>query len=202
MDYSAFLEKLNEDWLLKRASLDKEEIAFIGGKDSFRGRLRGFMTRVYYQRSKLIQTSEVFYAYVFQSWTNDVEEKNDSYPTWLLFSPSKEVNQNPAVLKEISAKLASFKEENPKTKEDKELHDYLKEYLSDVSFYALPESLSLGHFVYLSIVDVPLLRVPNFHLGLNLILASPSVSKEVLYLPAKEWPEEYRQAYEHGGLMI
>jgi hypothetical protein len=202
MDYPAFLEKLNADWLLKRAAFDKSEIAFLSGKDSFRGRLRGFMTRAYYQRTRLIETSEVFYAYVFQSWTNDIEEKGDSYPTWLLFSPEREVNQNPLILKDISAKLFSFKEKAPRDKTEKELQGYLKDYLSDVSFYPLPDVCSLGHFVYLSIVDVPLLRVPNFHLGLNLILASPSVSKEVLYLPKKEWPEEYRKAYDQGGLLI
>src|SRR5574344_1050994 len=202
MDYPAFFEKVNSDWLLRRASLDKSEIAYIAGKDSFRGRLRGFLTHAYYQRTQLIQSSEIYWAYVFQSWTNDVDQKGDSYPTWLLFSPDTEVNQNPAIFKEISAKLTSLKEGKALTKEEKDLQKYLREYLSDVSYFELPQSYSLGHFVYLSIVDVPLLRVPNFHLGLNLILANPAASKEVLYLPKKEWPEDYLKAYEHGEVLI
>jgi hypothetical protein len=202
MDYSAFFEKANSDWLLKRAALDKEEIAFVAGKDSFRGRLRGFLTHAYYQRTSLIKTSEIYLAYVFQSWTNDVEQKGDSYPTWLLFSPEKEMNQNPILFKEISAKLLSLKESKEISKDEKELQKYLQEYLSDVSYFELPHSCSLNHFVYLSIVDVPLLRVPNFHLGLNLILANPSVSKEVLYLPEKEWPEDFLKAYSQGETLI
>lgn len=202
MDYAETLTKLNQDWLIRRASLDKSELAYLSNKDTFQGRRVGFLTRAYYQRSKLIRSSEIYYAFVFKSWSNDVSERGTYYPTWLLFSPSKEINENPAILKDICAKVQSIRDLKPASKEEKELKKNIEEPLSDVSYFPIPEALSDGRFAYLSIVYLPLHHVPFFRLGVNLILASPSVSHEVLYLPEKYWPEDYRKAYKEGKLVL
>ena len=202
MDFAQFYHNLNDAWALNRVSLDKSEVAYLANKDTFQGRKIGFMTRSYYQREKLIRSSEIYFAYVFQSWSNDVNEKGYSYPTWLLFSPSREVNENPAVFKEIAAKVQSIRSTKPVKKDEKELKKYVEGYLSDISYFPLPESYSCGHFVYLSIVYLPLQRVPSFRLGVNLILANPTASKEVLYLPESYWSEGYRKAYQAGEFVL
>jgi hypothetical protein len=195
MDYASLYQKMNADWLLKRASLTKQEIRHLANKDSFKGGRIGFMSRAYYQREKLIQNSEIFTALVFQDYAVEVEERSETFPTWLLFSPSKEINENPAILKEILAKVASIKEVEVTDKTEKKFKNYLNEPLSDVSYFEIPPAYSLGKLVYLSIVYLPLHLVPSYHLGLNLILAAPSISKEVLYFPEECWAKDYSEAY-------
>ena len=194
------IKNLNTSWLLKRASLDKTELSYLANKDTFNGIRLGFMTRAYYQREKMIRGSDIYYAYVFQSWNNAVGNPQSSYPTWLLFSPDTPVNENPDILKEISAKLTSIKTTEVVDKTEKELKKIIVEPLSDASCFLLPPSYSLGHYVFLSIIDCPGSRVSSFQLGLNLILANLSVSKEVRYLPERYWPDEFKQAYQQGLL--
>lgn len=202
MDYSKLIHDMNETWSLKRVSFDKSEIAYLSNKDTFQGRRLGFLTTAYHQREKLIRSSEIYFAYVFQTWTNAVSEKGTTYPTWMLFSPEKSINENPAILKDICAKVQSIRDVKPTEKNEKSLKKYIEEYLSDVSYFVIPDAYSCGHFVYLSIVYLPPQHVSFFHLGVNLILASPSASKEVLYFPEKYWPEEYRTAYNEGKLAL
>jgi hypothetical protein len=199
MDFQAIWEKANADWLAKRASFSKEELAYLAYQDTFRHRLEGFMTRVYYQRKKMILQSDLFLAYAFQDYSND--PASPSYPTWLLFSPSSEVNQNPVFLKEISAKVLSIKGKEHLPKEEETLRKLVEEPLSDCAFVEIPASLSGGHLVYLSIVYVHPERIPSFHLGLALICSAPSLSKEVIYLPLNFYPEELKNAYIKGDFI-
>jgi hypothetical protein len=202
VNYSKLYHDLNDAWLEKRVAFDSSEVAYLANKDTFKGKRLGFLTHAYYQREKLIRNSEIYLAYVFQSWSNAVSEKDDTYPTWMLFSPERALNENPAILKDIVAKVQSIRDVKVTEKNEKTLQNYLKEYLSDVSYFVIPDSYSLGHFVYLSIVYLPAQRVSFFHLGVNLILANPSFSKEVLYLPEKYWPSDYKTDYDAGKLVI
>jgi hypothetical protein len=202
VDFEKTLADLNSSWLLRRASISKGDLAYLAYQDSFRHRLEGFLTRSYYQRKKMILTSEIFYGYAFQDWRNDESGFANEYPTWVLFSPSKEVNQNPILFLKIAANLQSIKEKKDLAKEEKALQKLLVEPLSDCAFQEIPLSLSLGKLVYLSIVYIHLDRVPFFRLGLNLLLSSPSVSKEVCYLPTKYWPKELENAYTNGEFTL
>jgi len=202
MDFGKTIEELNSTWLIRRASLSKEDLAYLSYQDSFRHRLEGFLTQAYYQRKKMIPSSDIFYAYVFQDWSNDGTGLGEEYPTWLLFSPSREVNQDPLLLKKIAANLQSIKEKDVLGKEEKELKKLLVEPLSDCSFFEIPSSLAEGKLIYLSIVYVHLERVSYFHLGLNLILSSPSISQEVLYFPTKYWPKDLLNAYTKGEFTL
>lgn len=202
MDFGKTIDDVNAAWLVRRASLSKEDLAYISYQDSFRHRLEGFLTQAYYQRKKMIPSSEIFYAYVFQDWNNDETGLGEEYPTWLLFSPSKEVNQNPILFKKVAANLQSIKEKEVASKEEKELQKLLIEPLSDCSFFEIPASLSEGKLLYLSIVYIHLERVSCFHLGLNLILSSPSISKEVLYFPTRFWPKDLLNAYTKGEFSL
>lgn len=202
MDFEKCILDLNSHWLIQRASLSKEDLAYLSYQDTFRHRLEGFMTNTYYRRKKMIMGSDILYCYVFQDWSNDERGMGDEYPTWMLFSPSSKINNNPALLKEISAKVLSIKKAEPQNKEEKELKKLLVETLSDCSFFEIPPSYSLGNLIYLSIVYLHTDHVPFFHLGLNLILSNPSLSKEVLYFPTKYWPKEVQDSYINGEFVL
>ena len=202
MDFSSLLSTLNSTWLQTRSVLSKEELAHLAYQDSFRHRMIGFMTKAYYQRKKLIQTSEIFYAYVFQEYQYDENQRENGGATWLLFSPSKEVNDNPVVLKKIAANLQQLKTREPINPEEKALKNLLTEPLSEVSYCELIPSLSENEYVFLSIVDIHKELLPSFHLGLNLILTNSSVSKEVLYLPEAYFSSDWKEAYLKGEIIL
>jgi hypothetical protein len=202
MDYSSFIQKANADWLEKRTAFTKEDIRYIANKDTLRGRMNGFLTLPYYRREKLIRGSEIYFAFVFQDWANDLSETAPTYPTWLLFSPERKVQENPSLLRDISLKVQSIRDATPFSKEEKKLKSLVVEQLSDVSYFEIPAAYSCGELAYLSVVYRQTRLVPFFRLGLNLILANPVVSKEVLYLPERYWPEDYQNAYTQGSLVF
>jgi len=195
MDYAKLLAEENAAWLEKRAFLSKDDIAFIGNKRTLRGKLLGFMTSAYYKRTKLIERGDIIYAYVFKEWSNDVQGEDPQHPTWMVFSPSKKLNDDPTKLKEIADKLQTIVGEDVKTKRLKTLKNIVKEPLSDASYFELPPEYDCGELAYLSVVYVIADLMPCFHLGYNLIVANQSVSKEVLYLPPKYWTEDYSKMY-------
>lgn len=195
MDYATWFEGAMKEWELRRASLSKEELAGIAYQDNFRHRLLGFLTKSYYQRKKLIANSDLALGYVFQSHTYEDQGIEGNLATWVLFSPSLAVNKNPAILSQISAKLASIKEKEPTDKNEKQLKNLLTEELSETSYFELPTSLTNGELVYLSILDLHPGVVQAFHLGINLLLIGKRFSTEILYLPTKYAPKGFEEAY-------
>lgn len=203
MDFVNLYAALGDEWLLRKASFTKEDLTRLSNKDTFRGKMFGFLTREYYQRTKLIRESDLFFAFVFQEWSNNVQGEELRHPTWLLFSPSLEVNKNPTILKDVAEKIRGLKDvAKPITKAEKQLKKLLVEPLSDVEYFEIPEPYASGHLVYLSIVYIEKRLVPSFKLGLNLIMASQQASKEVIYLPEDYWNKDYREAYQNGGLAL
>ncbi len=200
MDYQSLLEATNTSWFLKRNSLTKEDKAFLSNRDTFRHRLLGILSSDYVKRKDLIAHGDIVYAYVFKEWTNEARKEIFDYPTWLYFSPSKSLNDNPLRLKGISAKTSQPSTSDPLTKEDKKFNKLLTENLSDCSYFEVPGSYTGGQLVYLSIVYARLNQIPDFHLGLNLIIANASISKEVIFLPERYWTEDYKKAYRNNEL--
>jgi hypothetical protein len=202
MDFSSVLSSLNTTWLTRRGSFSDGEIAHLAYQDTFRHKMLGFMTRVYYQRKKLIQQSEIFYAYVFQEYNYDENQRQNGGATWLVFSPSKEVNDHPEILKKIAANLQQLKVKEPINGEEKALKKLLVEPLSETSYCELIPTMSDNEYAFLSIVDLHKELLPSFHLGLNLVLANKSVSKEVLYLPEAYFSQEWKEAYLKGEIIL
>jgi len=198
MDYAKTLAEINESWQAKRITLSGKETAYIGNKATLRGKMLGFLTSSYYKRTKLIEQGSVSYAYVFKEWSNDVQGEDPQHPTWMVFSPASKFNEHPEKLKQISERLQGLAKEESVPKGLKVLRNLIVEPLSDASYFEIPPEYSDGELAYLSIVYVIASLVPCFHLGLNLILANRSVSKEVLYLPSTYWSDEYSTAYLSG----
>jgi hypothetical protein len=202
MDYVKLINDINANWLVARTSFTKANIAHISDKDTFRGKICGFMTSSYHKRSKLINQGEIYYAYVFKTWTNDNSDNMVRYPTWLLFSPSLTIRENPKLLLEVAKKIQAYTGNGAPDKATEKVMRLIEEPLSDGSYIELPSSLAGNQLVYLSIVYCQMHLNPFFRLGLNLIIAAPSISKEVLYLPEEYMPKEFYEAYVNGGLKL
>lgn len=201
MDFASYYHEVNERWLLKRASLSKDEIKIIANKDTIRNAIIGFMTRTYYQREKLIKTSEIFYGYVFQDFLFRQEAHGD-YTTWVLHSPSREVNEHPEIYKDVVAKLMELKKVRRPEKALRPLQDVIALPLADACYLEVDKRYTGGHLIYLSTIFFFNRSVPDFKLGINLLLANQSASKEVLYLPEKLWDDEWKEAYSKGENVI
>jgi len=202
VDFKTNIEQINQAWLEKRVSLSKEDVAFIANKSTLRGKMLGFMTASYYKRSNLIKQSEIFYAYVFKEWTNNVGGHDPQHPTWMLFSPSRTFDEHPEKLKEIAEGLEQLEVDKGSDKNLKKLYNLINEPLSDTSYFEVPEPYNHGELIYLSIVYVIAALMPRFHLGLNLIMANRSISKEVLYFPSNYWPVEYAEEYTESVIKL
>lgn len=194
MDYEKLIQGLNASWLEKRAALGKDELALIANKDTLRRRLIGVGTRSYLARSRLIKEGDILYAYAFKSWRNEIKKDDFDYPTWIVFSPERKIAANPQRLKEITAKIRSLPEKGA-TKTEKRLKHLCDENLSDCSYFEIPLSCADGDLAFMSIIYLRVDAIPDFHLGLNPIIANRSLSTETLYLPERCWTEDFKKAY-------
>jgi hypothetical protein len=200
MDFKATIGRVNESWRKLAPTLDKAALKHIGDKEDKNGILLGCFTASYYKRSHLIQGSEVLYAYVFKAFRQDQDESEIRYPTWLLFSPSKEFEADPNLYKPIADQLLALPLSQPKERDLKKLSYAISDNFADAAYLELPPSLTGGKLVYLSIIYCRSNTMPYFHLGLNLILANRAISKEVLYLPSEYWDKDWNVFYQGSGI--
>ncbi len=199
MDYYALLENEREEFRKKQLLLTKEEINFISNKETFRDRLHGFLTSAYHKREKVIRTGELFYGYVFSEWNS----RPDSMPiSLILFSPERKMAENPIIFKKIVENLNGFLENQQKNKGDKKLKNLLSEPLANAPYEQLPFNLSEGHLVYFCKVYRNISFDYSFNLGLNLFIANPAISKQILFLPERYMTETFKKLYEERKLML
>lgn len=192
------------NWESKRLTLSKSDIAFIAGKDTFKGKISGFLTSGYWHRGKLIRNGELLVGYAFKSLVRNLEDAKEDFPTWVIFSPSTAVNENPAVLEDVAKKLVELKDQDKKaiSKEHHKLWTVLGSDYATCNYLEIPEDISGDALIYLSIIPVRGRQNPFFKLGPNFILGSRGLSKEVLYLPDMYMPKEVADEYQKGNLTI
>lgn len=195
MDFAQELDHLSQTWSSAKLSLTKKEVRHIADQDHYSGKLLGLFTIAYAKRGKLIRNASICYGYAFREYYASIEDSKEHHPTWVLFSPSSEIQKNPLFLKECASRLLSFSKEKHKKRADKRLSLYVQDNLAECSYVELPASLTEGKLVYLSILYARENTVPVFHLGLNLLLANRSISKEVLYLPTEYWSPAWAEYY-------
>lgn len=190
-------KEFQSQWEEEKKTLSKRDIGFISGKDGFKNAIKGFLTSDYYKRGKLIEDGQLVLGYIFKSW---FASPNDYSPYWVLFSPSPKVNENPKMLKDVANRLSCFK---PLTgdKTSKKLSRILDGPLSDAQYFEIPESLTDGNLIYLSIVYLRPEWRDKIILGLNPFIANQGVSKEILYLPDQFWSDYFKQAYNNNELI-
>lgn len=195
MDYQATIARVNESWRQTIATADKKAIKHIADKDNRGGLFLGFMTSAYYKRENLIAASEVLYAYVFKEFRQDQDESELRYPTWLLFSPSKEFEADPSLLKDAAMRIQEFCDSKPIRKDLRKFSYAITDHFADASYIEVPLEFTAGKLVYLSVIFHRTSTMPLFHLGLNLILAKQGISDEVLFFPSEYWSKEWMDYY-------
>lgn len=193
MDYKEELAKLNEAWETKKANLSKLDIKRISGKDSYQGKLFGLFSRAYAVRSKLILSSKIYNGYAFKAYMPALEESEDHYPSWVIYSPSSILNSNPEKLKFIIENLHKISDGEINGKEYKKPKYFLTQKEVENCFYQLPYELTENQVVYLVICYVRPRLNPNFRLGVIPLLANLSVSKETLFLPESYYSDGWQE---------
>jgi len=188
------LEALSAHFDEKRLSLSKEDIRFLSGKDSFKGKMLGFLTSDYYRREKLIREGELIYGYVYRAWTNEITYTRP-YPTWVLFSPAGEFKDDPNLYLEVLSELQKIEAPKRGASGLKHLLTMLNAELSEPKYVVIPEPYAKGHLVYLSMVYLRPWHIANLRLGVNPFIIAPSASKEILYLPFIYWSDEFKKEY-------
>lgn len=188
------LLKLAENFNSQRLSFKKEDISFIAGKDTFKGKMLGFLTRDYYRREKLIKEGNLIYGYAFRTWTNEITFTKP-YPVWFLFSPAPEFLEKPMLYMEILTSLQAIELPKHGNNELRKLFTILNAELSEPKYYLVPEPYAQGHLVYLSMMYLRPSHNNNFRLGVNPLIVAPTISKEILLLPTKYWTDEFKKIY-------
>lgn len=186
-------DSFTKHWKEKQKSLDKKDVSFIAYKDSFRHGMRGFLTGSYYKRERLIKEGDLVFGYTFKCWSDGSNYSSD-YPTWVLFSPSLQVSKNTALFARISGKLQDFAKQN-KDKKYRKLCNLINEPLSECDYFEIPPEFTEGAVVYLSIIYVHVNQFVSFNMGVNPLIISKGISKEVIYLPDAYWLPEFTDLY-------
>ena len=198
MDFSSLFENASAYWSKTKSVLSKEDVRHIADKDNGKGRMLGVFTLSYWKRERLIRESDVMIGYAFKTFQFEGELRDKVYPSWVLFSPEKAVNENPKIYEEVTKKLSGLLEEKHPSKEGKKIKRILHDNLAEASYVLLPEEYTNGSLIYLSVVYVRRNVTPDFNLGYQLFLFNQKVSKEILYLPPSYWTKEWAEHYKNG----
>lgn len=195
MDDEELLRKINTNFSEKRLSLNKQDLLFLSGKQNYFGKIHGVFTRDYWKRETLIKAGEIYYAYTFKTYIGDFNIER-AYPSWILFSPQNEIQKNPKIYRQIAVKMQEVLKNLKKLKgNEKTLKNILKSDLEEPHYFEIPAPYNLGYLCYLSICYVRPHHFFNFKMGINLVIARQTISKEIIYLPELYWIEEYKAKY-------
>ncbi|MCQ2742506.1 MAG: hypothetical protein MJ239_04330 [Bacilli bacterium] len=194
MNFEELLKTAKDSWEKRKPTLTHDEIKRISGKEGVANFLVGFMTSEYYKRKKLIFEGDLTIGYVFKMFLETSEEGNDICPTWVLFSPSSSVFNNPEKLLAVYEKLQQECERKDHSL-PKPLYYALTSMYASGAYIQIPPQFTNGDLVYLSIAYEYRRATPDFKLGYNLMLASRGISKGVLYLPPQYWSKEWAEFY-------
>ncbi len=201
INFHELLEQERAEFQKKQPSLTKDDIKYISGKDTFKGKFTGFLTRAYYQKEKVIRTGELFYGYVFSEW--DMNSNKDSpVISYVLFSPERNLAEKPSIFKKIVENLQQFNDISPKDRKSKKLKNLIENPLSEAPYEEVPTTLSEGHIVFFCKTFRNRSFEYSFNLGLNLFIVNPTISKQILYLPERYMTETFKKLYEERKLML
>lgn len=194
MDFIEKLKAISERYAQLKAQFSKEDIAYIANKDTPRGRMLGFLTSDYYRRESLIKEGSIVYGYTIRTYK--IEQTMDRlYASWLLFSPSKTINEQPNILLNILENIERIQEKKTLTSQERQIKNSLTGDLSEPKYLEIPSPYNEGHLVYLQYCEVKPHHTPNLNLGLNFIIIAPAKSKEVIYLPNRYFHDVFKDDY-------
>lgn len=162
-------------WESFRLSLPEEVKNSLLWKGAFALRLRLLLEGETRKRETLLKEGDFQRGYAFKMWSNDPERNNR---LWILHSPEAKLSEDNSLYPKITANLQSIEG----MKDRKQLLKTIQLPLSDAYYLELPQDISEGHLVYLSIVDLPNSYYTNPELGFVYLLGRKSISKRILVL--------------------
>ena len=189
-----FLEKISEKYRSICVSFSKDDMTYNLDRVTFRQRLVGFMTPEYYRRKKLFESGEIVYGFIYRTFQSNNE--TDPIQLWVITSPVRDFAENPSLFSNISEKLAEI--DLTKKVSDKRVMQFINriyEPFAEVKYLEIPCDFTEGKLAFLSTTFYHPNHVRSFKLGINLFLSSPRVTKEILMLPDRYWPDQYSDNY-------
>lgn len=190
----AFIEATNEQYQEQVLTLTKEEKKVLARKDTFRKSMIGFLTPDYYKREKLILNGKVVYGYIFK--TRRTGDEDEPIQVWILTSPEDYFLDHPEDFQKIAQNLGNINfQEKEKDKSIKIFKNILQEKNIELKYREVPAIYAEEHVVFISVVLFHKDESFDFKHGINLFIGAQEISKELLFLPLKLWPEEYRKSY-------
>ena len=189
-----FLNEINEKYSLLVPFFSKEDMQDNLDRRTFREKMLGFLTPEYFKRVKLFENGPIVYGYIYRSFHSANE--TDIVQVWVLTSPEHYFLEDPLRLGDVSAKLSEIV--IGKKVDDKKVSLFISRILepyAELKYVEIPATFTDGHLAFMSTVVFHPNHVTSFRHGLNLFLSNPRISKEMLLLPEKYWPEEYLIEY-------
>lgn len=195
MDFQEEIKKIRINYQEAKLFFTKDEIDYLTFRHDKKRRLIGIFTKSYWKRKELFLNGNIFYCYVFKEYQLPHNDSLTDSAIWMLLSPHQMYDQNPGKYLEIVEALNDLLKKKKVSSKERKLQHLIKENLSEPSYYILPFDLTDGHLVYLCSAYVKKPHTPFFHLGINLVLSAPHISKEVALLPSKYWTESWKEYY-------
>jgi hypothetical protein len=182
VNYLEQLDLLNEKFIRRRVSFSKSEYQFILNRESFKDRLKGFLTMRYHRRKKLIKSGNVGFCYTF-SLSISKYYNHEFRPSFVLFTPKKTLMCNEKFYLDVLANLYDFQKKKAKTLKESHLQAVLSEKDAEPRYFELPKKITKNELVYLQYVEVNTKHTHNLKFGMNPIIFNKNISDEVIYLP-------------------
>ena len=189
------ITEVREKFRLKQGSFTKDEMKYNANKDTFKGKITGFLTLEYYQREKLLNTGNIFYALSYKEYHEHAEKDKKMFPVWVLFSPSTKIDENPHLLEKVKDNLDQLLLDKELAKKYHHLLTMYSDNLAEPKYYKVPDEFSPDFDCDICLTNLIQSRFPVFHLGINLVIANKKVSNEIHYLPYVYWTEEFLKQY-------
>lgn len=182
VNYLEQLDLLNEKFIKRRVTFSKSEFQFVLGRETFKDRLKGFLTLRYHRRKNLIKKGNVGFCYTFSTSINNYYE-HEFRPSLVLFTPKKTLMCNEQFYKDVLTNLIDFQKKKVKTLKESHLQAVLNEKDASPRYFELPKKLTKNELVYLQYIEINTKHNQNLKLGMNPIIFNKNISDEVIYLP-------------------
>lgn len=189
---------MRRDFYARRLSFGKEEISFALDRDTFRGRLIGFLTPEYRKRKKLLMEGEVVLGYAFKEF---LPRPDSAYARlYVLYSPESIFEQKPALYAENANLIETYRFPKKPAKAERGFKTALIEPYADAMGLEVPTDIVPGRLLQLFIIDYRKERYPETRLGYNFFIHSPAISRELMMLAPRFVPLPIYKAYSEGDL--
>lgn len=157
---------------------------------------------IYREEKTLLKEGNVFMGCIVQANKNLFKRFPPlNYPAVILYSPDPVLGTDGNRLYAIARKLFSYKDRPQDAPEElRELAEWITDEITRFFNVPLPDSLTGGKEVYITVFQVMRKNLPGKKLRQNIlpILAAPGSCKSATVLPKELWPERFVNQFWKG----